>query len=226
MTTAPAPARTAPAAFADAELVARVLAGDVALFEVLVRRHDARIYRAVRSVLRDEAECEDVMQQAWLSAYAHLGGFAGEASLATWLVRIALNAALGRLRGPERRLDFVDVAVVEEEAVSDPVHPERRAAAREAVALLERAIDALPPGLRTVYVLREVERMSTEEAARALGIGEEAAKVRLHRARLALRRTLAAEVGAAAPEAFPFLAPRCDRVVAAVLAALPAPRSG
>jgi len=217
----PAPATST---LQDGEVIARVLAGETALFEVLMRRHNTRVYRAVRSILRDEAECEDAMQQAWLSAYAHLAGFAGEASLGTWLVRIALNAALGRLRGPERRLRSFDVALLEEEAVTDPVHPERRAAARELVTLLESAVDRLPPGLRTVYVLREVEHLSTAEAAGALGLSVEAVKVRLHRARHALRDALAAELGAAAPEAFTFLAPRCDRLVAAVLAALRAPR--
>jgi RNA polymerase sigma-70 factor (ECF subfamily) len=215
----------APSPLQDGEVIARVLGGEDALFEVLMRRHNTRVYRAVRSILRDEAECEDAMQQAWLSAYTHLADFAGEASLGTWLVRIALNAALARLRGPERQFRFIDVALVEEDAMPDPLHPERRAAARELVGLLEDAVDRLPPGLRAVYVLREVERLSTAETAHALGLGVEAVKVRLHRARHALRDALAAELGAAAPEAFTFLVPRCDRVVAAVLAALHPPRT-
>jgi len=218
--------RLAPSPLQDAEVIARVLGGEDGLFEVLMRRHNTRVYRAVRSILRDEAECEDAMQQAWLSAYAHLADFAGEAGLGTWLVRIALNAALARLRGPEGRLRFVDLALLEEDAVTDPLHPERRAAARELVALLEDAIDRLSPGLRAVYLLREAERLSTAETAHALGLGVEAVKVRLHRARHALRDALDAELGAAAPGAFTFLAPRCDRVVAAVLAALHAPQTG
>lgn len=206
----------------DAEVVRRVVAGEVGLFEVLVRRHDARVYRTARAILRDEEEAEDAMQAAWLHAYQHLAEFAGAAAFSTWLLRIAANEALGRLRR-RARLAPVERVDDEEECTMDvvrPENPEQRAAAREAVRLLERAVDGLAPPYRPVFVLREVEHLSTRETAEALGISEEAVKVRLHRARAMLRRALGEEVARAAPEAFPFHAPRCDRMVERVMAAI------
>ena len=213
----PVPSPTA--ALSDAEVVRRVRAGERALFEVLVRRHDRRVYRTVRAVLRDEDEVEDAMQQAWVQAYLHLGAFQGSAAFSTWLVRIAANEALQRLR---RRGPIAPVPEVEEQedVMGRGEDPEERAAAREALRLLERAVDALPPHHRLVFVLREVEGLSTAETAAALGIAEEAAKVRLHRARAALRRALEQTLGEAAVEAFPFHAPRCDRMVARVMEAI------
>lgn len=203
----------------DAEVVRRVRAGERELFEVLVRRHDQRVYRTVRSILRDEGEVEDAMQQAWVQAYVHLGEFAGNAAFSTWLIRIAANEALQRIR---RRSPLSAVpAEGEEEAVDERAEdPEERAASREAVRLVERAVDRLPAHYRSVFMLREIEGLSTAETASALGIGEEAAKVRLHRARALLRETLTEVVDEAAPEAFQFLAPRCNRMVASVMAAI------
>jgi RNA polymerase sigma-70 factor (ECF subfamily) len=214
---------SSPAAPTDAELVRRVRAGEVALFELLVRRHNTRLYRAVRSILRDEAEAEDAMQVAYLRAYRFLSDFAGEASFSTWLLRIGVNEALGRRRRGRWLEPVAEVTAVADRAggvEAEGGTPEEQAASREAVALVERAVDRLPPAQRTVFVLREVERLSTEEAAQALGIGADAVKVRLHRARRKLRDALSAELGQGARDAFPFLAPRCDRVVAAVMAAL------
>ena len=203
----------------DEELVRRIVGGETALFEILMRRHNPRVYRSIRSILRDEAEAEDAMQQAYLHAFSHLAEFEGASALSTWLVRIAINEALGRLRGRGR---LVPVEIVPEEAVGGaaPRTPEDEAAAWEAMALLEKAIDRLPVTYRTVYMLREVEQLSTAETAQALDVTEEAVKVRLHRARLALRDLVAREVGEVAQAAFPFLAPRCDRVVAAVMDAI------
>lgn len=211
----------------DAEVVRRVLAGETALFEVLVRRHDGRLYRAVRAILRNEADAEDAMQAAWLQAYRHLPELGAAAQFHTWLLRIATNEALGRLR----RARLAPVAGPPEEETTMDIRaddPEERTAAHEAIRLLERAVDRLPLPYRTVFVLREVEQLSTAETAAALGLGQEAVKVRLHRARGMLRRTLSAEVDRAAPEAFPFLAPRCDRLARRVMAALeegPDPRA-
>ncbi len=204
----------------DAEVVRRVLAGERQLFEVLVRRHDPRVYRTVRAILRDEDEAEDAMQAAWVSAYQHLGEFAGTAAFTTWLVRIAANEALGRLRGRTRLVRADDDE--EEAGTMDPraEDPEERAAAREAVSLVERAVDKLTPPYRLVFMLRDVEQLSTADTATALGLGEEAVKVRLHRARAMLRRTLGETVAQAAPEAFPFLAPRCNRMVERVMEAI------
>ncbi|HEY6098302.1 MAG TPA: RNA polymerase sigma factor [Anaeromyxobacter sp.] len=203
----------------DADVVRRVRAGETALFEVLVRRHDQRVYRTIRSILRDEGEVEDAMQQAWLQAYLHLAEFAGAAAFSTWLVRIAANEALQRLR---RRKPLSAVSADGEEDTVDlrADDPEERAASREAVRLVERAVDRLPAHYRTVFVLREVEGLSTADTAAALGIGEEAAKVRLHRARSLLRDSLSELIGDSAAEAFQFLAPRCNRMVARVMAAI------
>ncbi len=202
----------------DAEVVARVRAGDAALFEVLRRRHNTRLYRAVRGILRDEAEVEDVMQQTYLRAYTALRDFEGLSSFSTWLVRIGLNEALGRLRGGRRRATPVELGEATEGVMDHVPNPEERAASHQALELLERAIDRLPPIHRTVIMLREVEGLSTEEAAQALDVSEAVVKVRLHRARAALRDELTRELGQGASEAFPFQAPRCDRVVRAVLA--------
>ena len=214
-------------AFDDAEVVRRVLAGEVALFEVLLRRHDTRVYRTVRSILRDEAEAEDAMQAAWVRVYQHLGEWAGASAFSTWLVRIAANEALGRLRKRARVVPLqppggegdAEGGIMDERADD----PEERAAASEAVRLIERAVDELPPPYRSVYVLRELEELSTAETAEALGLGEDAVKVRLHRARAMMRRSLGAAIDRAAKDAFPFLAPRCDRLVARVMAAIAAP---
>jgi RNA polymerase sigma-70 factor (ECF subfamily) len=208
-----------PAVPTDAEVVRRVRAGERALFEVLLRRHDRRVYRTVRAILRDEDEVEDAMQQAWIQAYLHLGDFHGDAAFSTWLVRIAANEALQRLRrrGP---LAAVPSSGSEEDVMSPADDPEERAAAREALRLLERAVDALPPHHRLVFVLREVEGLSTAETAAALGIAEDAAKVRLHRARAALRGALEETLDGAAADAFPFHAPRCDRIAARVMEAI------
>jgi RNA polymerase sigma-70 factor (ECF subfamily) len=218
----------------DEELVARVRAGDPALFEVLMRRHNGRLYRAVRSVLADEAEVEDVMQQAYVQAYAGLESFAGRASFSTWLARIGVNEALGRLRKRHRLVPLDEVPDRAEAWMEAPPTPEDAAAAREAARLVERAIDRLATIHRTVLMLRDVEQLSTAEVAAVLEVSEDAVKVRLHRARQALRDVLAADVGDAAREAFPFPAPRCDRVVGAVMARImgagpgpgPGPRGG
>jgi RNA polymerase sigma-70 factor (ECF subfamily) len=202
-------------------VVRRVLAGDVASFEILMRRHNQRVYRAIRAVLRsDSAEVEDAMQQTYLQAYRALGGFQGASSVATWLTRIALNVALGIVR--RQRVAAVDLAREVSGMTGDARDegPEANVARREAAELLERAVGRLRDEHRVVFVLREVEQLSTAETAEALDLTEENVKVRLHRARLALRELLAEEVGASAPQAFAFLAPRCDRVVRAVLAAL------
>jgi RNA polymerase sigma-70 factor (ECF subfamily) len=220
--TLPAPALDR--ALPDEEIVRRVAGGETDLFELLMRRHNTRVYRAVRSILRDEDEAEDAMQQAYLSAFVHLRDFAGGARFSTWLTRIALNEALGRLR---RHRPLVALDVVREEPSmppDPPPTPEGDAARRELGALLERAIDGLPEIYRTVVMLRDVEGMSTGEAADALGIAEEAVKTRLHRARAMLQARVTALAGEGLGAAFPFYAPRCDRVVHGVMARLSGPR--
>ena len=214
----------------DEAVVARILEGHVALFEVLMRRHNERLYRATRAILRDEAEAEDVMQQAYVNAYAHLRQFDGRASFATWLTRIAVNEAISRARRRGRYESFDDQDPVFEKALftrrslgaegpmSSANNPEQQAFTREMRVVLESAIDTLPDGQREVFMLREVEGLSTAETATSLGISEDVVKTRLSRSRAALRRDLFDRIGATAAESFTFLRPRCDRVVAAVLA--------
>jgi len=204
----------------DAEIIQQVLAGNTALFELLMRRYNERIYRAARSIVRDEQEAEDIMQQAYVNAFTHLRQFNGSAQFSTWLTRIAINEALARVRhrGRYEALDD-DLSNVEPFMSTNPVqNPERQAFVGELRGLLEWAIDTLPDGMREVFVLRDVEGLSTAEVAESLDVSEDVVKTRLSRGRAALRRALLERTGASAPEAFRFYRPRCDRVVQQVLA--------
>jgi len=211
------------AALSDSDLVRRITAGECELFEIVMRRHNQQLYRAARAIMRDDAEVEDILQQAYLNAFAHLEQFEARAQLSTWLTRIVINEAYSRRRRLQR---MAPSAVAEERHVPPPVvesvpsphpSPEQQAYAGELHRLLEDAVDALPEPYRLVFVLRDVEGMSTTETGAALALGDEAIKTRLHRARAMLRRAVASRVGAAASATFQFHAPRCDRVVAAVM---------
>ncbi|HUK87498.1 MAG TPA: RNA polymerase sigma factor [Terriglobales bacterium] len=208
----------------DEEVVERVLSGDTALFEILMRRYNQRLYRAARSILREDAESEDVMQDAYVRAYQHLRQFAGRAKFSTWLTRIAVHEALARLRRRNRFQDLHPVATPEGDGMelikSHDRDPEQQAGNAELRLLLEEAVAALPEGYRSVFMLREVEQMSTQETAEALELTEATVKVRLHRAHALLRRALYERTGATATQAFAFAAPRCDRVVSAVFSRL------
>jgi RNA polymerase sigma-70 factor (ECF subfamily) len=207
-------------ALSDEQVVGQVLAGQTALFEVLMRRHNERIYRAARAILRDDREAEDVMQQAYVNAYAHLRQFDGRAAFATWLTRIAVHESLARVRrrGRYERLD-ADAPPADTPMTSTSIpDPERQAIARELAGFVESAIDRLPDRAREVFVLREVQGLDTAETAESLGISEDAVKTRLSRAKAALRRDLFVRAGVAAPSAFTFHLSRCDRIVAAVFA--------
>jgi RNA polymerase sigma-70 factor (ECF subfamily) len=211
----------------DEEVAARVQAGELALYEILMRRHNQKLYRAVRAILRDESEVEDVVQEAYFSAYRHLAEFEGRARFSTWLVRIAVNAALDRRRR-RARVVALDPTMEDHLAVEDGLSgggtdgwdPERQSARRELAHLLECAIDALPEPFRVVYMLRDVEGMSTQETAESLELELNTVKTRLHRARSMLRDQLYRSIDRTAVEAFPFGAERCDRLVAAVLQCL------
>jgi RNA polymerase sigma-70 factor (ECF subfamily) len=206
----------------DDDIVQQVLAGQTALFELLMRRYNERLYRAARAITRDDREAEDVMQQAYVNAFANLRQFKGHAQFATWLTRIAVNEALARVRRRGRYEPFEE----SESNVADllPLQagpdPERQAFAGELRDLLEWAIDTLPAGAREVFMLRDVEGLSTADTAAALSVSEDVVKTRLSRARTALRRALLERAGALAPDAFRFARPRCDRMVANVLAQL------
>jgi RNA polymerase sigma-70 factor (ECF subfamily) len=207
-------------AWSDEEIVGRVLAGETALFEILMRRHNQRIYRIVRGILDDDGEAEDVMQDAYVRAYQHLGQFEGRSTFITWLTRIAMHEAFARAERLKRHssLDADEVLVDMKSTLASTDSPERNVANRELHHVLESAILSLPPKYRTVMIVRDVEEMSTAEAASVLEISEEAVKVRLHRARAMVRRSLYEQSGVGARELFLFPATRCDRVVAAVFA--------
>lgn len=206
----------------DEEIVRRVLNGDVLLFELIMRRHNQRIYRAIRAILRDDSEVEDVMQETYVRAYEHLAQFEGRSRFSTWMTRIAVNESIKRCisRG---RFDPLDVENLEPEEEVMPVFqqhsqtPESNASRRELASMLERAILALPDGYRAVVMLRDIEEMSTADTAEALSLSAANVKVRLHRAHELLRDELLAMAGAASGEAFGFHASRCDRVVQDVL---------
>lgn len=224
--TAVAPAPT----LSDADIVKRVRAGEPALFEILMRRHNQRLYRAARAVVKDETEVEDVMQQAYVNAFTHLHQFEERSLFSTWLTRITLNEAFGRRRKLRQSESLARVpSDVNEDAgefmetVRAPQpDPERQAYAQELHRVLEDAVDALPETYRTVFMLRDVDGLSTSETGEGLGLGEEAVKTRLHRARAMIRRAVTARIGESAAGSFQFNAPRCDRVVAAVLARIAA----
>ncbi|MDB4934704.1 MAG: polymerase sigma-54 factor RpoN [Labilithrix sp.] len=222
VTTSPEPMGHTASVESDEALVARVLGGETAVFELLMRRHNRRVFRAARAILRNDTEAEDAMQEAYVAAFTHLRDFAGRARFSTWLVRIAVHEALGRLR-KSKRLTSLDDGESEgadydqESSMSTARSPEDAASDVEVRALLETAVDALPIAFRTVFVMRAVEEMTVGEVAEALEIPEETVRTRLHRARGLLRDALAQRLDAAAPSAFDFHLSRCDRVVDAVL---------
>ena len=199
----------------DAEIVERVRAGETALFEILMRRHNQRIYRVARAVIKDEADTEDVMQQAYINAFTHLSQFQDRSQFSTWLTRITVHEALARRRKWKPEETSEDVM---ETLTSPQPDPERQAYAAELRRVLEAAVDSLPETYRLVFMLRDIEGLSTSETAAGLELGDEAVKTRLHRARAMVRSAITERIGASTAEVFAFQAPRCDRVVAAVMA--------
>lgn len=215
MTTAAAPLLSEQ--LGDAEIVARVVGGDTALFEILMRRYNQRVYRTVRAILGSDEDSEDVMQQAYLNAFLHLRQFEQRAQFSTWLIRIAANEALARRRKRQRTAwDGGDEVM--EAMESNVPDPEQQALASQMREVMEAELAALPAMYRTVLVLREVEGLSTSEAAECLGVSEDVIKQRLHRARGMVRASLERRAGAGMGEIYPFGNARCDRVVAAVMA--------
>lgn len=214
----------------EAELVARVQQAQRGAFRELMQRCNQRLFRVARAVVRDDAEAEDVVQEAYTHAFARLSTFRGEASLSTWLTRIVLNEANGRLR---KRRPSVDIATFEaappddSRVVSFPGRfgsedPATATARAQIRGLIEHAIDELPDAFRIVFIMREIEGCSVEETAATLGIRPETVKTRLYRARRLLRGALQDSLAATLGEAFPFLGPRCARMTEAVLARLAA----
>lgn len=208
----------------DVELATRAGAGDIGAFEAIMRRHNRLLFRTARSILRNDDDTEDALQEAYLRAWRSFSGFRAEAKVSTWLVRIVLNEALGRLRRRGAQVIPID-ASIKVEAESDATameddpdqEPERVAMRNELRALMEKRIDALPDVFRTVFILRAVEELSVEETARALDIPEATVRTRFFRARSILREGLSRDVDFAIGDAFAFAGARCDRIVARVL---------
>ena len=214
----------------DAELVRRIAAGDHAACRELMRRYNQRLYRTARAILKDDAEAEDAVQEAYLLAFRAMGGFRGDAKLSTWLVRIAANEALGRLRKRTRAAEIIPFdgidggeiaeALEDDMMTSKPEQPENAALRAETRRLLEAKIDELPDAFRAVFVLRALEELSVEETAATLGIPDATVRSRFFRAKGMLRAALSRDIDIAFDQAFAFAGERCDRIVANVMAKL------
>lgn len=214
----------ASAATTDAELVARARVRDEAAIRAIMQANNRRLYRIARGILRNDGEAEDVVQETYVRAFTHLQDFRGDSSLATWLARIAMNEALGRLRRARPSVDFSTLApgVLEAQIIQFPLSsasedPERSMAQREIQVVVEHAIDELPDGFRLVFITRVIEGMNVEETAEILGLKPETVKTRLHRARAMLRENVEKKIGPVVMEAFPFAGKRCERLTDAVL---------
>ena len=222
---APAPANNVgagPGQEPDEQLVDRVKQGDLTAFELLVRRHNQRLYRAIRSVLRSGEEIEDAMQDTYFAALKHVDQFEGRAQFGTWLLKIGINEARARLRRRGRLVALDDLpdgrSIPAPTAEQNPVRtPEQQVGSHELITLVEAAIDRLPDDYRQVLVLRMVDALDTAETAEVLGLGEAAVRQRLHRARQMLEKDVERTVGSVMQNAFGFLGPRCDRIVAEVM---------
>jgi RNA polymerase sigma-70 factor (ECF subfamily) len=213
------PEKAKPESLTDEEVVCRVRAGETALYEVIMRRYNQRLYRIARAILHNDAEAEDVMQDAYVRAYEHLDQFAGRAPFAAWLTRIAVHEALARLRLSSRNQSLDDNEHDGEPSMqitSKSPDPEQSASGSQLRDLLEEAVLDLPERYRTVIMLRDIEELSTSETADALDLTEDNVKIRLHRGHGMIRSWLFERMGAGAKEAFPFMGVRCNRVVEGV----------
>jgi RNA polymerase sigma-70 factor (ECF subfamily) len=215
-------------ALRESDLVDRARERDESAIRIIIQRHNRRLYRIARGILRDDTEAEDAVQETYLKAFLHLDEFRGDAAVGTWLCRIVMNESLDRLR---RRRPMLNWSTMEEngkpgaDIIRLPVNasrpdPERAAAQRQIQALLEHAIDELPEDFRLVLVARAIEEMSVEETAALLNIRPETVKTRLHRARHRLRTVLEAKIGPVFKDVFPFEDPRCERIADAVVGQL------
>jgi RNA polymerase sigma-70 factor (ECF subfamily) len=213
-----------PSSLDDDALLRRIRAGDRDAFTDLMRRYNRRLYRVARSVLRDDAEAEDALQDAYLQAYRALPAFRGESALGTWLTRIVVNAALMRQRKTGRLADVIELGAdfgsdetpLPRDRLDEPAQPELAALRAQTRRLIETGIDKLPAAFRTVFVLRAVEELTVEETAATLDIPEATVRTRYFRARALLREALAREIDFAIEDAFGFDGARCDRIVEAV----------
>lgn len=214
----------APGRAAEDDLVARARLRDPQAVRAITTQHNRRLYRIARSILRSDDEAEDAVQAAYLRAFAALDEFRHQSSLGTWLTRIVMNEALGRLRSRRPTLSYDDAkaATTGGQVIAFPLSaagadPERAMAQRQIQTVVERAIDELPDPFRTVLIARVIEEMSVEETAELLGLKAETVKTRLHRARRLLRQALERQIGPVLMDAFPFGGRRCERMTQAVL---------
>jgi RNA polymerase sigma-70 factor, ECF subfamily len=210
--------------WSDEHLVSRILAGEKPLYEIVMRRHNQRLFRVARAILQNNLEAEDVVQDAYVRAYEKLASFEGRAKFSTWLTRIAVHEALARLNRQNRFRPLDDHETLAKNGaipfMFTKPDPEHECARSELATVLQQEILNLPENYRLVFVLRDVEEMSTAEAAECLNLSEENIKVLLHRARAMLRKKLRERAIGSFPQSFPFLAARCDHIVACVLQAI------
>jgi RNA polymerase sigma-70 factor (ECF subfamily) len=207
----------------DAELIRRALARDEAAVRTIMQANNRRLYRLARAILKNDSEAEDVVQDTYVRAFAHLAEFRGESALSTWLSRIAMNEAIGRRRRQRASVELVSLPPGKLEAqiipfpLACPDDPEKSMAQREIQQMVEHAIDELPEPFRLVFITRVIEGMNVEETAELLALKPETVKTRLHRARAMLRDNVEKKIGPAVMEAFPFAGRRCERLTEAVL---------
>ena len=210
------------AALSDEDAVRRVLAGDAASFELLMRRYNQRIFRVVRSIVGNDGEAEDVVQDAYVRAFEHLAQFAGRAKFSTWLTRIAVHEAMARQRRRKsmQLVDLSDPKNLGIEPLMENETAEQLACTKELGGILTQAIDTLPDELRAVFTMRIIEDLDTQETALCLDLSEANVKVRLHRARSLLKERIDEQIGTAARQVYQFDGDRCDRIVKTVIARL------
>ncbi|WP_029582464.1 RNA polymerase sigma factor [Bradyrhizobium sp. URHD0069] len=216
--------QVAPIGSPEAELVQRARNRDEPAIRSIMQSNNRRLYRLARGILRNDSEAEDVVQETYLRAFTHLQDFRGDSSLATWLARIAMNEALGRLRRQRPGVEWTSLppGTLEAQVIQFPLSavsedPEKSMAQREIQHVVEHAIDELPNAFRIVFITRVIEGMNVEETSELLGLKPETVKTRLHRARTMLRNNVERKIGPIVMEAFPFAGKRCERLTDAVL---------
>ena len=209
---------------ADAELIQRARSRDETAVRSIMQANNRRLYRIARGILRNDSEAEDVVQETYVRAFTHLESFRGDSTLATWLARIAMNEALGRLRRQRPAVEWNSLppGTLEAQIIQFPhsgasEDPEKSMAQRQIQNVVEHAIDELPDAFRVVFITRVIEGMNVEETAEILQLKPETVKTRLHRARTMLRENVEKKIGPVVMEAFPFAGRRCERLTQAVL---------
>lgn len=222
--------RITPNDMSDNDLVFQIIAGNKPAFETLMRRYNPRLFRVARSILKQDADAEDALQEAYIHAFLHLAAFRSEALFSTWLTRIVINESLGRLRKNRQWNNVIDlhenisdIDLAEGTIMKTGHHsePEHQVLQNEIRLLIEQKLDTLPPLLRLVFILRAIEEVPATEVASLLEVPETTVRTRFFRARHLMQEALSQEVEAAYGNVFAFDGERCDRIVAAVMARLP-----